>query len=412
MTGTPNDALKQATLKLLAHCKSNDWAGYDPYDALNSRLFSAVPLLDSRVPRLVLTQALKRLPVNFRPLLAIPKKQNPKGLALFLSALIKLFPLGLVDKQELEALINLMIRRICDLRSPVESYSCWGYSFPWQTRTIVVPAGTSNLVCTVFVANALLDAYDWGGNAQCLTMGLSAAEYVLRELYWAEGDIAGFSYPLPSVRNQVHNANFLGAALLGRAYSYTSEEKFLLPALNVARCSCKKQQADGSWLYGESASQGWIDNFHTGYNLCALRALSGYVATNEFDSAIQHGFEFYRNHFLGADGSAKYFHDRLYPIDIHSVAQSIVTLLTFTDLDSGNLPMAHTVLNWALTNMWDERGFFYYRVLRLHINRISYMRWSQAWMFLAMAKLLEATECESTEETDLRLVRGTPRIHG
>jgi hypothetical protein len=398
--------------KLLAYCDSNDWAGYDPYDALNSRLFSALPVLDSRIPRLVLTQALKRLPVNVRPLLAIPKKQNPKALALFLSALTKLFPLGLVDKQELEGLINLMIERISALRSPMDGYSCWGYSFPWQTRTIVVPAGTSNLVCTAFVANALFDAYDWDGNERCFTMGLSAAEYLLNELYWAEGSTAGFSYPLPSVRTQVHNANFLAAALLCRAYSYTGEDKFLVPALNVARCSCKKQHAEGSWLYGESSSQGWIDNFHTGYNLCALRALSGYAATREFDSAIQRGFEFYRNHFLHPDGSVKYFHDRTYPVDIHSVAQSIITLLTFADLDSGNLQMASTVMNWALRNMWDQRGFFYYRVLRSHINKISYMRWSQAWMFLAMTELLVATKCESPEETDPQLVGVAPGKHG
>ena len=28
---------------LLAYCRANDWAGYDPYDALNSELFKALP---------------------------------------------------------------------------------------------------------------------------------------------------------------------------------------------------------------------------------------------------------------------------------------------------------------------------------------------------------------------------------
>ena len=40
--------------------------------------------------------------------------------------------------------------------------------------------------------------------------------------------------------------------------------------------------------------------------------------------------------------------------------------------------------------MWDERGFFYYRVLRFGTIRTSYMRWSQAWMLLALATLLES----------------------
>src|ERR1700722_480224 len=66
--------VEAATRKLLAYCRANDWAGYDPYDALNSRLM-ALPILQSRVPRIVLTQALKRSPVNVRSLLQIPKTQ-------------------------------------------------------------------------------------------------------------------------------------------------------------------------------------------------------------------------------------------------------------------------------------------------------------------------------------------------
>ena len=78
-----------AIVKLLDYCRANDWAGYDPYDATNSRLFDALPFLNSRLPRLVLTQLLKRSPINVRPLLLIPKTQNPKAIALFLSALLK-----------------------------------------------------------------------------------------------------------------------------------------------------------------------------------------------------------------------------------------------------------------------------------------------------------------------------------
>src|SRR5207237_1319788 len=152
-------------------------------------------------------------------------------------------------------------------------YWCWGYSFPWQGRKVVVPQGAPNLVCTTFVAGALLDAYEQGGNAQCLTMAASAAEYILNELYWDGGDTrAGFSYPLASLRNQIYNANFMAAALLVRVHKHTAEKKLLGPALKVARDSAAQQQADGSWFYGEADSQKWIDNFHTGYNLGALRS--------------------------------------------------------------------------------------------------------------------------------------------
>src|SRR5712692_8252610 len=126
-----NDA-KAAILKLLHYCRANDWAGYDPYDALNSRAFEALPFLNSRLPRLVLTQALKRSPINIRRLLLVPKTQNPKAIALFLMAFLKLSRTGMADQ---EGFIPLMIDRLVALRSQNTPYWCWGYSFPWQTRT-------------------------------------------------------------------------------------------------------------------------------------------------------------------------------------------------------------------------------------------------------------------------------------
>src|SRR6266481_6715154 len=388
-----DDHLEAKILKLLAYCRANDWAGYDPYDALNSRMFAALPFLNARLPRLTLTQALKRSPIDVRPLLVIPKTQNPKAMALFLSAFVKLSRIGVAEAGELG---ELMVERLIALRSQGIPYWCWGYSFPWQTRTIVVPRGAPNLVCTTFVGNALLDAYEQRQDARCLSMAASTAEYILDELYWTDGkSIAGFSYPLPHLRNQVPNANFLGAAFLCRVHKHTGEQKFIAPALRVARYAAAKQRADGSWVYGESQSQRWIDNFHTGYNLCALQTIGRYAETTEFESCLRRGFDFYRAYFFREDGAPRYFHDRTYPVDIHCVAQSIITLLNFRELDPGNIRLAHSVLNWAMNHMWNEKGFFYYRVLRTCTIRTSYMRWSQAWMLLAMSTLLSESRAGS-----------------
>ena len=38
----------------------------------------------------------------------------------------------------------------------------------------------------------------------------------------------------------------------------------------------------------------------------------------------------------------------------------------------------------------DERGFFYYQKRRFYTVKKPYMRWSQAWMLYALARLLEA----------------------
>src|SRR5229473_7188870 len=107
-------------------------------------MFVVLPFLNSRFPRLFLTQALKRSPINIRRFLGIPKTQNPKAIALFLSAFLKLSRIGVIKTEDL---IEPMIERLIALRSPGTPYWCWGYSFPWQTRTIVVPAEAPNVVC-------------------------------------------------------------------------------------------------------------------------------------------------------------------------------------------------------------------------------------------------------------------------
>ena len=385
-----DNEIKKETLKLLAYCRANDWAGYDPYDALNSGIFKALPFLNFRLPRLVLTQALKRSPINIRPLALVPKTQNPKAIGLFLSAFVNLSKVGIADQ---EGLVELMIERLVALRSQGVPYWCWGYSFPWQMRQKIVPSGAPNLVCTTFAASALLDAYEQRRDPQCLNMAASAAEYILNDLYWTEGESsAGFSYPLRSIRVLVYNANFLASALFCRVYKHTGEKKFLEPALRAARCSAAKQNADGSWFYGNAQTQGWIDNFHTGFNLCALQSIGRYAETTEFDSCVQRGFEFYRAHFFREDGAARYFHNSTYPIDIHAVAQSIITPLTLDPLDPANMQLSRTAFQWAMNHMWDDRGFYYYRVLRLCTIRTSYMRWSQAWMLLALSTLLSESD--------------------
>jgi hypothetical protein len=398
-SGTIDNSLETTLVKLLAYCRTNDWAGYDPYDALNSKVFRALPFLNSRIPRLVLTQALKRSPINIRQLLLIPKTQNPKAIALFLSALLKLDGIGCTDS---ETTVGLMIERLIALRSPGVPYWCWGYSFPWQTRTELVPCGAPNLISTTFAANAFLDAYEHQANAQYLEIAASAASYIVNDLYWVDGSSAGFAYPRPSMRNQVHNANFLAAALLCRVYHHTGDSGLIEPALGVARASASKQAPDGSWAYGEGKSQGWIDNFHTGYNLCALRSIARHTGTAEFDERIERGFAFYRDHFFCSDGSVRYYHDRDYPKDIHCVAQALITLITLGDLDPSSRTLAQSALRWALERMWDESGFFYYRVLRTLTVRTSYMRWSQAWMLLAMATMAENPIRKGAPETQAR----------
>ncbi len=378
--------IRESVTALLSYCRKRDWAGFDPYDALNSRVFARMPFSKSRFCRILFTQIMKRLPINLRAVLSVPREQNPKALALFASALIKLQGQGLARE---DGVLQSVINRLIDLRASNSPFYCWGYNFAWQNRVELVPRFAPNIICTTFAANALLDVFGRYPEPEYLDMAASAGRFLLGGLNISEED-GGicFSYT-ESDHSKVHNANLLGAALLSRLYPLTGEKSYHDFALRAARFSISRQNADGSWHYGELPTQSWIDNFHTGYNLCALQSISQNVGTEEFDSQIRRGLEFYRKHFFRKDGAPKYFHDRQYPIDIHNVAQSIITLLSLKGLDEGNVNLALSVFNWAISHMRDEKGNFYYQALPFYNNKISYMRWSQAWMLLALSTLLE-----------------------
>ncbi len=49
--------------------------------------------------------------------------------------------------------------------------------------------------------------------------------------------------------------------------------------------------------------------------------------------------------------------------------------------------MARTIAEWTIKNMQDEKGFFYYQKWPMVTNKIPFIRWSQAWMLLALASL-------------------------
>ncbi len=70
--------------------EKTDYAGYDPYDALNSPLLRLLSR-PSKWARIAFTQGLKRCPVNVRPILGVIKGHNPKAIGLFLWGYAKLY---------------------------------------------------------------------------------------------------------------------------------------------------------------------------------------------------------------------------------------------------------------------------------------------------------------------------------
>ncbi|HEX8501845.1 MAG TPA: hypothetical protein VF659_14775 [Pyrinomonadaceae bacterium] len=394
--------------KLRAWCRARGYAGHDPFDALNSRLFRATPLRHSRLARLAWTQLFKRSPVNLRAPALVPPQRNSKGTALFALAALSRFRAGGREEDAREA--RTLLDDLLCARVRTKHGAAWGYNFDWQGRAFYAPRGTPTVVPTAFAVRALTEAVaalDTPGEEgtvsqgvwEYLTAATGACQFILEDLSRSDETEAEvcFSYT-PLDRTRVFNASLLAGEALASAGAITGPRRWGDYALRAARYVVRRQRADGSWAYGADSYQSWSDNFHTAFVLTSLarirRACAAQLETDaatrdEIDDAVGRGYDFWRGRFFLADGWPKYYHRAAHPADAHSAGAALVALAELRDTEPDAGELAARVASWALGELYDPRGFFYYQKRRLYTVRTPYMRWSQAWMLYGLARTLE-----------------------
>lgn len=371
---------------IITYAGNNDYKGWDPYDGLNCLIVRNSTLFYLPIFRLFWIQLFKRNPLNLRPLFLVPKGRNPKGVALFASGFLILY------KGTGNSMYLTEAKKLLEWLS--ENYSkgytgfAWGYNFPWQSKNDFKKEFLPTIVTTSFVAMSFLDGYEVTKNEWYLKVARSSANFMLKDLnIYKEREALAFSYG-PEDFARVYNATALGAQLFARLYSFTKNKRFYKYARKGMNFVTNKQNNDGSWYYGDANNQGWIDNFHTGYNLVALKKYLDYTEDSDVKESLYRGYKFFDSHFFHTNGMPNYYHNRLFPIDIHCSAQGIITYLEFQSYDSKAFKKATRIAEWAIEHMFSKKGYFYFQKHRFYTIKIPYMRWSQAWMFYALSLLL------------------------
>jgi hypothetical protein len=108
---------------------------------------------------------------------------------------------------------------------------------------------------------------------------------------------------------------------------------------------------------------------------------------HSFETHLTKGFEYYIKTFFTDEGIPKYYSNSVYPIDIHSPAQMIITLSKLGKFHNYRT-LVDRVVFWTIDNMQSEKGYFYYQKNKYFTSKIPYLRWSQAWMFYALSEYL------------------------
>jgi hypothetical protein len=387
--------IEESLRKLINYIESQNYRGYDPYDALKSPLFKLPFLRSNKLIRFGSQQLVKRFPVNLRPVLGVPKGYNPVTLGLCIQGYSYLAQ-GTGHRAEgeesfspspsYEKCIKRIEFLIVELKKLIPAGyhgACWGYDFDWEARYASIPAYQPTVVATGIITNALYIAFKTTGNKECAELIKSSALFVLNDLKRSyEGDQFIFSYS-PFDNQQVFNASMKGVRILAQAYELTGDENLKITAKQAAEFVVSRQQNDGSWGYSLNSRGGWIDNYHSGYVLDCLHEYSVLCDDNSFEEKLRDGYHFYKNNFIEKDGMPRFYAGINYPADCTAAAQTILTLTRVGDKE-----LAGEVASWMIRNMQSGKGSFYFRKYKSFTNRTSFMRWSEAWMFAALASLV------------------------
>jgi hypothetical protein len=389
VTQSPPPDLVEAVQALRTWIESRQFKGYEPFDLLNSPYLSPA-WTRKALPGIILIQAGRRFAgQRLRQLLKVPPSRNPKALGLCLSAYCDLARSGCDVSAQAIWLKNELKR----LRSPHESEFCWGYDWDFLSlRGPRLPAFSPNCIASYFCATAMLEMSEVFDDQEAREIGESVAHFMasrLRRSFESENEVC-FSYT-PNGKTWIYNSSALAGVLLARVGRLLGDHTYLSLARKAMVFLEKGQLATGGWYYGQLRRQRWIDSFHTSYNVCALLDYQRITGDSTFEQPILRGHRYYQTAFFNKQGAPKYFHNRVFPIDIHACSQAILHFLAFSSIDPASLELAWKTFHWTETNMAAADGSFYYQRHRLWTNRTAYMRWGQAWMFRALARLLVAS---------------------
>ena len=266
------EQIGDSILHLSDWLEQHEYRGYDTFDGLNAKFLRQLTF-ETDLLRTVLQQAVRRFPINLRPVLGIQKAHSTKGMGFLARGFLRLYRATGDESWKTKA--EATLQWLNEHRSSGYSGACWGNHFDYQSRSFYLPKGVPTAVWTSLIGHAFLDAYDQLHSSKYLQTAISACEHIVNDLErFPDADAICIGYipaNTPAPNKLVHNSNALSASLLARTFSLTRNSSYRDLAEKAILYTVKHQLLNGAWYYGEPGNLHWVDNFHTAYVLDSLK---------------------------------------------------------------------------------------------------------------------------------------------
>jgi hypothetical protein len=343
----------------------------------------------TKLIRGVFTILEEAFPMGMRNLIGIRPSLNAKAMGLFAKAYLNLY--------NFEQGESVFLDKATKCFNWLEANSsrgykgpCWGYPFDWQS-TVLIHKGTPSSVVSWTAGDAFWQMYLITGEQRYLNICEGVCKFFVSDLNYdcPSSDQICFSYT-PVDRMHVLNATLFVGEFLIRVGSETGNAEYIRKGRAVTNYLIENQNTDGSWAYfgPEDNKPVTIDHYHTGFILRMLCSICEATGDKRYEAALKKGFDFYWNELFDPSGLPHYFVNQVYPVNIHSISEALLCLNLFDGRYQDTSERLQWILDWALKNMLDKNGYFYFEKHANRTVKIPFMRWGQAWMLLALSEVL------------------------
>lgn len=393
-----NKDANEILFKLQNYIEGEAYKGWDPYDALNSKLISKLTSFHPFAQRVAI-HLLKNCPVNLRNFLGIKKDYNPTALSLFIDGYVNMYH---VYEN------NAFIQKAEILKDTLYSLTCinnedeigWGRNFKFittkETHELNKPLTFLNAKLTLSLLNLYAVTHD-----QLILKNAKKAIYsILKNGRVYETDVGVYiGYSSDSHPRYIFNASILTAELIIKYLYFSKKKDENILDINIKDLAQKlidtvieKQQDDGKWYYGYNYDFSILKNldFHQGFVADALLGISKFCdyRKNDVLNAYHLGIQFIHKEQISDNGRFKWRLPKEYPVDIHNQAQGIISLSRIQD--QVFTTKLEKILSYTIQYLYNENeGYFYYQKTRFYTIKIPYIRWGEGWMFFALSEYLK-----------------------
>lgn len=354
----------------------NDYKGNDPFDFPNAPLLRFIPI-KFYYPILFASKFGSRLAPDFtRKIFRIPKIEDPKTYTCSYFAY-------LFTNENSKA--KMMLERLKLLANDEENGVSWGYDFNWPTMDKSLnPRRESTIVPGSFAMLAFIYDYCLNNNDASFQVATQAAEYYSTKHLLKNSSDEKFIAYFKTSKSNTHNANLLGCASMSLIYNIAQNPDKLRLLSECSNTSVKAVEPNGYINYKDTKDGFWTDCFHHLYVIASLRLIvlsNPFVDKDIYENKIARMIEYYEDNFLRKDGFINYFPGNKYPIDPHNYAATAIFNILFSQDEVSAKELLNTIerVGWL-----EAEGRFLHRISKGNKkDKRFFMRWGQAWMFLA-----------------------------